>query len=253
MSAPEHLRVQQAIVKLLYDPRFDVAQAELSAARRAQLQQIDRRALEMDPLRREKLLKALFDELKGSMTIALHETRSFAFLLDFFSSPAFHGAVAGEVPAVLAMADYLERSSIASPALRPLLAIERTLASARRDRRAPLGLAYRPGAPLRLWPGCAPVDTTLGAIAALQTVEKYLFAATLLPALMLCADAPTLQLASYDPTPAPMVVVTLDGLHLQESTPAWNAALFAIANRAPCQDQDAIASLLELELIEATA
>ena len=44
--APEHLRVQHAIVKLLYDPRFDVAQAGLSATRRAQLSQIDRRALD---------------------------------------------------------------------------------------------------------------------------------------------------------------------------------------------------------------
>ena len=50
-----------------------------------------------------------------------------------------------------------------------------------------------------------------------------------------------------------MVVITFNGLHLQESEPHWNDAMFAIARDGMSSDEKSIQSLLEIELIEATA
>lgn len=260
-AVPEHLLVQRTIVKMLYDPQFaaavrsrpDEVIAELSAPRRRELAAVDPRAYQLDPLRRERLLRSLFDELKGSLTLALAETHAWAFLLRFFSSSHFHRAVDGELPAALAMADYLVASTLATPALRPLVAIERGLAAARRDKREP-GPPYRRGVELRLAPQVMPVRTTKGALAALTAVEQYLFSASLLPALTLVHDGPGLVLPEHDPTPHALVVVPYAGtLTLVEIDEETLSALLRIAAGEPVDDVALLDHLGESELLERRA
>lgn len=258
-GAPEHIAVQRAIVKMLYDPQFaarvrsapDEALAGLSPARRQQLAAVDPRALTLDPLRQQKLLRSLFDELKGSLTLALAETRAWSFLEGFFASAHFHRVVDGDGVVALAMAAYLGQSKLVTPALRPLLEIERAMCIARRDRRAP-GSPYQRGAKrLRLAPGVLPVRTTKGALAALATVEKYLFESSLIPALALCDDAPRLVLPAYDAAPRPLVIVPFEGqLSLVEVDDATVVALLAVATGHPVSNVALLDSLGESELVE---
>lgn len=262
MSAPrEHLAVQRAIVKMLYDPQFaarvrsapDEALAHLPPTRRAQLAAVDPRALRLDPLRRQKLLRSLFDELKGSLTLALAETRAWSFLEGFFTSAPFHRVVDGDGVVALAMTSWLEQSKLTTPALRPLAALERAMCIARRDRRPP-AQPYRRDGKLRLAPGVLPVRTTRGAITALHTVERYLFEATLIPALALCDDAPGLVLPTYEATPQPLVLVPFEGkLSLVEVDEATVTTLLAVATGHPVRDTALLDSLGESELLECIA
>ena len=203
-----HLLAQQAVVRMLFDPAFaarvrqDPAAAlpELPAALAAQLAAIDPRALGHDRLLGRRLLRTLFDELKGSTTLALAQERRLAFLDGFFATAHFHDAIAAGRPLVFAYADFL--GAAASP-------IERALAEARRMRPPPGdGRVHRA-------PGVVPIATTRGALAALQQAEQYLFEVGLMPAVALCDDAPPLVLdaRAADATPLHLVTVPTDAGH----------------------------------------
>ncbi|HUS66646.1 MAG TPA: hypothetical protein VMZ28_19045 [Kofleriaceae bacterium] len=197
-----HHGLQRALVVALHDPAFvaaldadpDAALApfDLDATERAQLLAVDRRAFGVDRLRRQRVLRAIVEELKGALAIALAEVRSLRFAEELFSSPIFHRAVAADRPLVLALADYLAdahaRGRLSSPHLLPVLALERARAEARRDvARAPrLGLDLAPG--LRL------LASDAAALAALQAAEQHLFELSLLPHAALCDDRPALAL-----------------------------------------------------------
>jgi hypothetical protein len=200
-----HHALQRALVVALHDPAF-VAEmhADPEAAlgpfglepdERAQLLAVDRRAFAVDRLRPRRVLKAIVEELKASMAIALAETRSFRFAEQFFSSPAFRGAIRRDQPLVLALADYLAAAGLESAQLAGVLAIERARAEARRDP------ARRPGPGLSLAPGLRLLATDTGALAALQAAEQHLFELSLLPHMALCEDRPLLTLppAGGDP------------------------------------------------------
>lgn len=200
-----HLRAQQAIVRMLFDPEFaahvrrDPAGAlpDLPSTLRAQVAAIDARALGADRLLRRRTLRALFDEFKGSTTIHLARKKKLAALDEFFASRAFHDAVASARPLVFAYADFL--GDDASP-------IERALAEARRMKAPPRdGRVHRAV-------GVVAIATTQGALAALQQAEQYLFEVGLMPAVALCDDAPELVLDARADDRTPLYLVTVPSL-----------------------------------------
>jgi hypothetical protein len=227
MSAKSsHQAAQRAIVRMLFDPRFaeaarqdpEGALGELEPALRAQLAAIDPRAFQLDRLRRRRALRTLSDEFKGTTTLALAETRSLAALEQFFASTAFHRAVAerGSMPLAFAewLAEAIAEGRLTSPLLPDVLAIEATLARARR------ALASSEAAPppgqLALAPGVFPLEVAAGALAALQQAERYLFEVGLMPAVALCDDAPALELDARTADRARLHLVTVpDGAAAQ--------------------------------------
>jgi hypothetical protein len=196
-----HHGLQRALVVALHDPDFVAAMRAdpsvlspfgLSADEVGQLASVDPRAFGIDRLRRRRVLKAIVEELKGSVAIALAEARRFAFAEEFFASEWFRAAVIEDRPLVLALADYLAAAladgALTSPHLAGVLAIERAQAEARRDRdRSPA-----PG--LSLAPGIRLVVTDTAALAALQAAEQHLFELSLLPHIALGDDRPGLEL-----------------------------------------------------------
>ena len=221
MTAP-HLAAQQAIVRMLFDGEFaarvraDAAAAlpELPPALRAQLAAIDPRALKLDRLLRRRTLRTLFDEFKGSTTLFLARTKKLAALDEFFRSRPFHEAIASARPLAFAYADFL------GPATSP---IERALAEARRMR-PPVadGRVHRAA-------GVVALETTRGALAALQQAEQYLFEVGMMPAVALCDDAPPLALdaRAADPTPLYLVTVPSESGHALVTVDEISYALVA--------------------------
>jgi len=203
-----HLLAQQAIVRMLFDGEFaqrvrsDAAAAlpELPATLRKQLAAIDPRALKLDRLLRRRTLRTLFDEYKASTTLYLARAKKLSALDEFFRSRPFHEAIATARPLAYAYADFL--GGAASP-------IERALAEARRMK-APAadGRVHRAR-------GVVPIATTNGALAALQAAEQYLFEVGLMPAVVLCDDAPPLVLdeRALDDTPLWLVTVPTESGH----------------------------------------
>jgi hypothetical protein len=215
---------QQAIVRMLFDPelaarvRQDPAAAlpELPAALQAQLAAIDPRALRHDKFLRQRTLRTLFDEFKGSTTLFLARAKKLSALDDFFRSRPFHEAIATSRPLAFAYADFL--GGAASP-------IECALAEARRMK------PPRPDGRIHRAPGVVPIATTQGALAALQQAEQYLFEVGMMPAVALCDDAPPLVLDARveDATPLNLVTVPNESGHalvtIDEATWALLSAL----------------------------
>ena len=223
-----HLLAQQAIVRMLFDGDFAArvraepaaALPELPAALRAQLAAIDPRALKLDRLLRRRTLRTLFDEFKGSTTLFLARAKKLAALDDFFRSPPFVDALGSARPLALAYADFL------GPATSP---IERALAEARRTRPPPAdGRIHRAA-------GVVALETTAGALAALQQAEQYLFEVGLMPAVALCDDAPPLELdaRAADPTPLFLVTVPSGSGHALVTVDEITYALVASLPRPP--------------------
>jgi hypothetical protein len=202
-----HALAQQAVVRMLFDPAFaarvraqpDDTLPQLPSELRAQLAAIDPRALRLDRLRGRRLLRTLFDEYKASTTLVLARRQKLAFLDGFFAAE-FADAVAGARLLHDAYAAFLAR---AEPSLTALVGIEGGLARARRR-----GPPPRDGR-VHLAPGVEPIAATVGALAALQEAEQYLFEVGLMPAVALCDDAPPLGLddRARDDTPLYLVAV----------------------------------------------
>jgi hypothetical protein len=223
-----HLAAQQAIVRMLFDGEFaarvrsDAASAlpELPPELRAQLAAIDARALKLDRLLRQRTLRTLFDDFKASTTLFLARARKLAALDEFFRSPPFVAALASSRPLAFAYADFL------GPAASP---IERALAEARRTRPAPRdGRVHRAR-------GVVALETTNGALAALQQAEQYLFEVGMMPAVALCDDAPPLTLdpRAADTTPLYLVTVPNESGHALVTVDEITYALLASLPQPP--------------------
>jgi hypothetical protein len=236
-----HHRLQRALVVALHDPGFAAAlRADpagalapfgLTAGEQAQLLAVDPRAFTIDGMRRRRVLKAIVEELKASVAIALAGARRLAFLDDFFASPWFRAAVIEDRPLVLALADYLGGAlaggALASPHLAGVLAIERAQAEARRDRdrEPPPGLSLAPGVRLVAADGAA--------LAALQAAERHLFELSLLPHIALCDDRPDLALPPAGGAPLHLVVRAAGGeAALSELPEPLHRSLAALAAAA---------------------
>ena len=247
-----HHALQRALVVALHDPGFVVAMHDdpdaalgpfrLEPVERAQLLAVDRRAFAVDRLRPRRVLKAIVEELKASMAIALAETRSFAFADAFFSSPAFHGAILHDQPLVLALADYLAAAGLTTPQLPGVLAIERARAESRRD------TGRRPGPGLSLAPGIRLCATTRGALAALNAAEQHLFELALLPHMALCDDRPPLALPPPGGDPLHLAVRAGELADLPEPLFRTLHAIELAATRAPVRRADMAAILASIGL-----
>ncbi|MBI1763334.1 MAG: hypothetical protein HYR56_18065 [Acidobacteria bacterium] len=216
-----HHTLQKLVVRMFWDEAFVAAvhaapeQAlqglELTAAERAQLLAVDRRAWRHDALRRKRTLRTLAEEFKVSTTIILAETRSLAALEQFFSSAFFHQAVQQRGSLALSFSEFLLdgcRNGVwRAPQITDIVRLEAAVAACRRTL-AREG-AYEPSelpatindrAHIRLAPGYGVASFQANVIEAIQTVEQYLFELSLMPAMALCDDAPRLpQLPAVEP------------------------------------------------------
>jgi len=202
--------LQRVAVRMLFDPGFvaEVYGDPLSAAKGLgipdgllhQLVGNDRRLWGADPLRRSRALKALMEEFKISSTLFLALTGKVSELDRFFSSARFHDCVQRRGYMALAFADFLEAAPCGQEGDEghgsAVLALERGMALSRRRRReAQAGrdrdAAREPGTErFVLVPGCLALALPGGTMETVQHVERYLFEASLVPALSLCDDGP---------------------------------------------------------------
>lgn len=213
------VEMQRVVIRMLFDPEFvtqvyehteqALAGLQLSPELIQQLLCNDRRLWHADRLRRSRALKILIDEFKVSTTLALHQTRKLAFLDAFFSSVQFHRAVQWRGYMAIAFVHYLQDAArsglLASPHFQAALKLEAAMATSRRvlrdvRRGQDHALIKRsPGTPQRFWhtmPGINALLMPAGSMDLIQHIEKYLFAVSQIPPLVLCEDAP-------QPTPLP--------------------------------------------------
>jgi hypothetical protein len=205
--------LQRVVIRMLFDRGFvDRVYADPSRALAGldldprlvdQVLANDRRLWNADRLRRTRALKILLDEFKVTSTLVLRETRRIAFLDAFFSSSAFHDAVAKRGYMALAFVAYLERAIaggvLKSREVAAALAMESEMARSRRELRDarrgrdPALRPVEPGRPGRRWVVRAGVRAAMlagGTIALVQQIEKLLFELSQVPAFALCDDAP---------------------------------------------------------------
>lgn len=208
-----HQDLQRVSMRLLFDPVF-VAQvysgeADLSSwineTERQWLLAVDRRAWTVDHQRGQRALRALFDEFKGSTTLALNHTRSLASLHTFFQSAHFHDAVQSRGSLAQGYAAFLAELT-PDPLVAEVARLEWMQARCRRelalcprlDTLGPAQVACSPGVGAAVFDG-ATLD-------ALNAAEQALFALSLVPAAGLVDDAP--RPASVSPNPqAPLHLI----------------------------------------------
>lgn len=198
--------LQQAIVRMMYDPAFLAAVhgarpvPGLGEAERALLRRVDRRAFATDPFRRARAVQALVEEFPASAA-AIGLPRVDAFL----SSPAFHACVTGRGALALAFATWLKDQAGGAGA------IEAALADLRR--RPPVATPG-PTAPRRRPPAATPDPAASprdGSIAGALVCSPR-FAPLLVPAGTLewyeatrawLGPTPLQRLAEHGPRPSP--------------------------------------------------
>jgi hypothetical protein len=192
------------VAALYSNPDEALANLDLTTDERAQLLAVDRRAWNYDPLRRRRTLRTLVEEFKISTTLLLAETRSLASLDRFFSSNQFHQSVQKRGSMGLAFAQFLsdlyQNNQLKTRQLPDVLRLETTLARCRRElasagerEAVELPSTISETAKVRLAPGVSVGSFQANTIATIQRVEQYLFEVNLMPAMVLCDDAPRLE------------------------------------------------------------
>ena len=239
-----HHAVQNALVRMLYDPAFAEAvqrapeTTDLPAEIARTLAAIDPRALRADPLRRRRTLGTLVQEFNLSTTICATEARSLGLLEAFFSSRSFHLSVEERTPLALAYGDYLlalcDAHTLGTPRLRDIIRLESLQARARREIASDAPLDARSDAPvdarlvalldttsdapldarsdapfIRLAPGVRFARFGGEVLDTVQRVERHLFSLSLLPQIPRCEDAPRLALPPPEPGLAPLALLTV--------------------------------------------
>jgi len=204
--------LQHLVVRMLFDPAFvatvyqnpdkALANLNLSEQEKKQLLATDPRAWNYDPLRRLRTMRSLVEEFKVSATLVLSETRKLAFLESFFSSEIFHQFIQDRKSMALAFAKYLSvaisKSELTTPQLNDVLRLETLMARCRRDLANRIRIPTLPeklneNLRVRLIPGADVGAFQANTVATIQAVEKYLFEVSLMPAMVLCDDAPRLE------------------------------------------------------------
>lgn len=208
-----HHTLQKLLVRMLFDDQFVrqvyaspdsvLTEADLTAAERAQLLSVDRRAWRHDPLLIRRTLRSMVEEFNISTTIILSETRSLASLEKFFSSQFFHRFIEQRGSMARAFSEFLLdgfQSRLWNASQLPdIIRLESAIVSCRRSlaREGPykaidLPTSIDDKARVRLAPGCDVGSFQANVIATIQHVEKFLFEMSLMPAMALCDDAPRL-------------------------------------------------------------
>lgn len=204
--------LQHLVVRMLFDPAFvstvyqnpdkALANLNLTEQEKKQLLATDPRAWNYDPLRRLRTMRSLVEEFKVSATLVLSETRRLSFLENFFSSEIFHQFIQDRKSMALAFAEYLStaivKGELVTPQLNDVLRLETLMARCRRDLANRIRIPTLPeklneNLRVRLIPGADVGAFQANTIATIQAVEKYLFEVSLMPAMVLCDDAPRLE------------------------------------------------------------
>ncbi len=203
--------LQHLTVRLLFDEKFvqyvyenpdnALSGLDVTNQEKQQLLAIDRRAWGYDPLRRLRTMRTLVEEFKVSTTIVLAETKKLAFLEEFFSSQAFHQSIQERGSMGLAFADYLSerfrKGELKTPQLSDVLRLETLMARSRRNLSQKVQIPILPDIlredlKIKFVPGADVGAFQANTIATIQKIEKYLFEVNLMPAMVLCDDAPRL-------------------------------------------------------------
>lgn len=211
LAPPAHVALQRALVRMHFDPEFarrvrdnpreTLSGIPLTEQIQKQLKDADVRAWSADQLRRARGLRNLMEEFKVSSALVLLETGRLESLLRFFGSDEFHECVSDRGYLALAFHAYLSRligSGVVSRSELPsVLELEGGMAFARR--------AFRRARSLQVQSLCRDDDVTglpfvragtlslaiaAGTLNVIQAIERFLFEASLLPALVLCSDGP---------------------------------------------------------------
>lgn len=204
--------LQHLVVRMLFDPAFvstvyqnpdkALANLNLTEQEKKQLLATDPRAWNYDPLRRLRTMRSLVEEFKVSATLVLSETRRLSFLENFFSSEIFHQFIQDRKSMALAFAEYLSiaivKGELTTPQLNDVLRLETLMARCRRDLANKIRIPTLPEKlneklRVRLIPGADVGAFQANTVATIQAVEKYLFEVSLMPAMVLCDDAPRLE------------------------------------------------------------
>lgn len=204
--------LQHLTVRLLFDEKFVqnlyknpdsvLSDLDLTQEEKQQLLKIDPRAWSYDPLRRLRTMRTLVEEFKASTTIVLAETRQLAFLDEFFSSNEFHESIQKRGSMGLAFAEYLSakfrQGVLKTPQLADVLRLETLMARSRRNLSQKVHIPSLPDIlkedlKIKFVPGADVGAFQANTIATIQKVEKYLFEVNLMPAMVLCDDAPRLS------------------------------------------------------------
>lgn len=213
-------RMQRVVVRMLFDPEFvesvhadpegALAEDDVPPALVRQLIANDRRLWNADRLRRRRALKVLLEEFPTASALVLERWGRMARLEAFFSSAAFHRAVRERGYMALAFHAWLAAAIGAEEAhggeggraLLAVLALEGAMVLARRHwkearrgrdpgLRALAGDEGTDADRLVLSAGCLGVRVPRGTLGIVQHVQKWSFEVGLVPALVLCEDAPT--------------------------------------------------------------
>lgn len=204
--------LQHLTVRLLFDEKFvrfvyerpeeAFLGLDLTSQEKEQLLNTDPRAWNYDPLRRLRTMRTLVEEFKASTTLVLAETRKLAFLDLFFSSSEFHKSIQKRGSMGLAFAEYLlgkfHKGELKTPQISDVLRLETLMA---RCRRAMSQKVHIPSLPdtlrgdlkIKFVPGVDVGAFQASTVLTVQTIEKYLFEVNLMPAMVLCDDAPRLN------------------------------------------------------------
>jgi hypothetical protein len=204
--------LQHLVVRMLFDPAFvncvyqnpeqALADLNLSEQEKKQLLATDPRAWNYDPLRRLRTMRTLVEEFKVSTTLVLSEIRKLSFLENFFSSQIFHQFIQDRKSMALAFAEYLSNASangeLTTPHLNDVLRLETLMARCRRELTNKIRIPALPeklneNLRVRLIPGADVGAFQANTVETIQAVEKYLFEVSLMPAMVLCDDAPRLE------------------------------------------------------------
>jgi hypothetical protein len=220
-----HRELQQALVIAQHDPGFldHLSGVTLTDEERRQLGAIDRRAFATDPLKRRRVLKALVEELRASATLTCHELGSMTALEGFFASAWFRRAVVDRTPLAVALGQFLGDG--APPVRAAIASVETALCRARR----PFDAVPPPGHVV-LAPGVSVLAFDFDVLGAIQAIERWLFAATLVPQQVLCADLPPFPAPPASDGTTRHLLVTPPGT-LDDADPDLHRVL--IAFRAP--------------------
>ncbi len=198
-----HTALARVVLRMHFDPAFvaavhrdpeaTLAPAGLTAEEREDLLAVDPRAFGVDPLRRTRALRDLVDEYQTSSTLVLAATRRLSSLDAFFSSPLFHDELQRRGSLARAFAAFL-RGHAATPGAPPQLPetirLEETMARLRREIETPP--EPPPRGRYRRAPAVAGLRIDGSTLEVVNAVERWLFEASLVPALALCEDAPGL-------------------------------------------------------------